>query len=642
MRPPVSIWAFACALGLAILALACDALADPHGGSPAAAQAAAVVMLRTGEHPGFSRIVFDLPAAASADVASLHDGLLVKVAGAALTRSGAEPRGLSGLAVSGSSATLSWAPGTAVHTWRLPGRLVIDVLRAPLRAAPRPHGVVAPASTAGRLREPADPPFAAPALAPTMQAPSKRAPAPAGLLAEHPVPILAATLPAPDISVPAPLTAAARIAVDAAPIPPVPAGPLAVAAEPAASAGTAGSATLPFGSMTGAAAFRRGAWGIAVFDEARPVDLARLRSNAGLAGAEIRELPAATMLRVKLPSDRALALTHRPDGWSVVIVPAAPAAIAIRPETKSGVLDLPFDRPGQVVSVPDPETGGLLLVGTQAPPAVGADAPAQGIALERRTPSFSLPATWRGVVVEPQSDDLVLRATPDAFVVQRGGGGPGLPLADTEEARPDEAGRFSRRFDLPGEPLLALDRRLRAAEEMAAAEPEQARGPARLGVAQAMLALGMGAEADAVVRLACTDDPRLERDPQAIAIRAAAALVAGRTGEGGAIDDPALSASGQPGLDEVQLWRGLRAAQRADEAGGADPAAAQLIAAKLPLLESYPEPLRNRLLPLALRTMAQGGEAEAARRAVDAQPAIDASISPARCSTSGTAMPGTH
>jgi hypothetical protein len=91
--------------------------------------------------------------------------------------------------------------------------------------------------------------------------------------------------------------------------------------------------------------------------------------------------------------------------------------------------------------------------------------------------------------------------------------------------------------------------------------------------------------------------------PPAIALRAIAGILAGRPEDAAAIDDARLNDN-----DEVALWRAVRGA-------GIDetcPACARTFVAKMPLLLSYPQPLRDRLLPLALETMALGGNAAAA------------------------------
>jgi hypothetical protein len=365
--------------------------------------------------------------------------------------------------------------------------------------------------------------------------------------------------------------------------------------------------TVPFAANTAAAAFRRGDTAVVVFDERRPVDLAPLQADPVFGNASIQLLPAATVVRLKLPASLSLRLERVPAGWTVVAVPEAEfrAPRPIRPEPQTGRLRLPADGPGQVISVPDPETGSVLSVGTQR-------VAGQGFVVSRSFPEVALLPTWQGVAMEPLSDAVALRSGPDQFVVEALGEGRTLALAPPGPnlTGQEDAANFSRRYDLPSLSTVQLRQRLRDAVNAAASAPAQARGPRRLEVAQALLALGLGAEAQSLVGLATTEDGRLADDPSAAGLAAIASLTAGRLSESGAIEDAHLS-----GSDEVTLWRAVRAAMQ-DEIS---PAAASLFAAELPLLLAYPRPLRDRLLPLAAEVMVQGGERAAARRLLDAR-----------------------
>jgi hypothetical protein len=90
-------------------------------------------------------------------------------------------------------------------------------------------------------------------------------------------------------------------------------GPLAIAAAAAAE-----TLQLPFAASTGAAAFRRGGEVVVVFDERRPIDLAELRANqaaaAAFADARVQLLENATVLRLTLPPEQGLRLSHDDDG----------------------------------------------------------------------------------------------------------------------------------------------------------------------------------------------------------------------------------------------------------------------------------------------------------------------------------------
>ena len=94
----------------------------------------------------------------------------------------------------------------------------------------------------------------------------------------------------------------------------------------------------------------------------------------------------------------------------------------------------------------------------------------------------------------------------------------------------------------------------------------------------------------------------------------AAALLAGRLDESGGLEDPAVTAD-PTGADEVAVWRAWRQVQLGDAASL--PAASRSFAQHLPLMLGYPEPLRRRLLPAAIETVA-AHDPKAAARMLDA------------------------
>jgi hypothetical protein len=266
-------------------------------------------------------------------------------------------------------------------------------------------------------------------------------------------------------------------------------------------------------------------------------------------------------------------------------------------------------KPGETVPVLDPETGATLLVGTVLEPG-------EATPIARGGTSFELLPTRLGVALLPRTDRLTLRALSDRFVADAGEGGlalgtaPGLGAAD--------AAAMSRHFDLPGDDVAGLLVRERNAMLAIAASPPLGRGAPRLRAAEALLALGLGQEAQAMAVLAVREDPRLAADPRARALHAAAALVGGRLAEA-----EALAAPDAPATDEAVLWRGLLQALRGE-------AGAPAIAVGLPLLLSYPEPLRARLLPTAAAALAAGGEGEAAQRLLAGRDGTDPAFGLAR------------
>jgi len=621
-------------LGVALaMAPAGAARAEPPiqpAAAPAPAASAAAVM-RTGNHPGFGRVVFDLPAGATWSLDRAGDRLTVRFTGATVGAGARPPRNVRDIVTGPGKVEFMLAPGAQIRPVRNGDRLVLDVLD-PAAVTPAPPTPATPPptpSTPAPLTPVAPPP--APTNPAAMAAAVPRGAAPVPLLPgkpSRPVPLPQAAVPAAPVLPPPP--APARAVPAEAP----PAGPVALIAAPGP------GLLLPFAAGTGAAAFRRGDEAVLVFDERRPIDTASLHGDPQFGTAEVRLLSTATVLRLHLPADRALSLSREEAGWTVVIG-GQPTLRPIRPEleslaggtagseseAKSGAasraatgatpgadsgaasgarLRMAAASPGRTVVVPDPLTGGTLLVGTQREPG-------QGVAVARSTPEFIILPTWQGVAVVAISDELVLRQIPEGFVLASAvpGGGLALAPAGVDLDALAAALPLTRRYDFPALPLPALLRRLQAAVAGAAASPAGERSAPRIATAQAMLALGLAAEAEAGLSLAADSDPRAADDADLAGLSAIAALLAGRPDESAGLDDPRLT-----GTDEIALWRALRTAMLREGA----PEAASVLATEMPLLLAYPAPLRSRLLPLAAETMALGGEAEAARRLAESRP----------------------
>ena len=145
--------------------------------------------------------------------------------------------------------------------------------------------------------------------------------------------------------------------------------------------------------------------------------------------------------------------------------------------------------------------------------------------------------------------------------------------------------------------------RLQAEIASAARGGPLGRTPGRLRAAQTMIALGLGAEAQSLLRAAALADPDAATSDLFLGLQAVSALLNGRPGDAGALDDPRFAANG-----EASLWRAVREAMR----NPASPVAATAFSSAGPLLAVYPDALRRRLLPLAAESEAVGGEPAAA------------------------------
>jgi len=361
---------------------------------------------------------------------------------------------------------------------------------------------------------------------------------------------------------------------------------------------------LPADAALGLAAFRRGDNALVVFDQRRPFDLAALRAHKLLAGARIQMLAAGTLLSIPLPRDKELSISRHRLGWRITLGSPSSTVEPIRVAPKDARLMLATAGANKTVTMADPETGSTLLIGTLRQSG-------QAILVTRHWPLFSVPRSWQGVVIEPLSDALSLRAEQEGFVLA--GGPAGLAIGGDPEAATQIAGtsRTDRLFNLPNHELAQLLARSRTQLREAAAAPALARGRPRRELGQTLIALGLGAEAEAVLRVAATDDPREAEAPENIGLSAIAALLAGRLDDATGLHDKRLD-----GAEDIRFWRAVARAMRRE---GDPQAAADFVATgKIPL--SYATTLRERLLPLVAETMLLAGQTVPARKLLESQP----------------------
>ena len=571
----------------------------------ASAEEAAAVVVRTGDHPGFGRVVFTLPKGGSYESTTEGDRLLLVFKGiGTVERPAALPRNVVSMQTGQGTATMMLAPGVRVRPVRMGDRLVIDALDPAVRVLPsRPEvGAARIARTdpavaqvgpslaelkppEAKLPEQKSPetrsPEAKPAEPKAAEAPVVVAP-PAPSPVVHPETVAKTPEPsstthgAPVIPVEQePLNAHAEDGPHAREHPaPASAGPSApvVASSPAPP-----QVLLPVDAGVAAAAFRRVGLGMVVLDRRLALDTPTIQ------GAIVTQGAVSTTVQVPLPPDRNLRLERVAAGWTIDIVETVADALLETRVVPGGML-LPFARPGRIVTVLDPSNGGALLIGTSL---VGGAEAALGAG--RRTPDYALAPSWVGVVVEPLGDQVDLRAVASGFLLT-GSAADAIQVSSVTEGR---------RFDLPQDSAAALQNRLKSQLASAASTSPRARTRERLAAVQTMLALGLGPEAQALLHLVAADDPQAAADAQLQALLGAAAVLANRLDEAGGLDDPRLENS-----SEAQLWRGLRDRRL----GRASPAVRALPAAAA-LAWSYPETLRRAMWPDVAEAVVEAGVA---------------------------------
>jgi hypothetical protein len=589
-----------------------------------------VTAVRAGDHPGFGRIVVDIRGKNTFKLDQIGDHIVVRFAEpVSLDQAPSPPRNVLTLNTNGATADFTVVPGASVHPATISNQIVFDILDPPVAtpsqpgAAPPPHTPPKRTSRQSPARgtqstmtkspeaggraslEPHPPaPQVASGPAPPAASPAASPPADTAVQGVERAQLLPAS-PGPAADVPderAPATTTPTS--PGRDLLPETVGPVGLLARHSRLAkGLDGSAFIvPFGDATGAAVFQCRGGTFVVFDERRPVDMAALHLDPVFGQASVQLLPGGTLLRLPVPSGISIALSRAPQGWRIVGLNGVPTSQPIVATLADGSLTLGAEQASDVVTMADPDTGATLLVGTQR-------RPGQGVAATRYTTEFVLRTTGLGVVVEPLSDAIGLKVVPAGFSLTGGLGGlAASPRTDETDALM-EAAHLTRRLDFSTMPAASLMQVMSKQMMDAALALPQAKGPKRRTVAQSMIALGLAAEAEGLLRVAAEQDPRQAASPDVKGLTAIAAMLAGRLADADGIADPALN-----GTDDIALWRAVRQAMQ-DEGS---PSAAAVFASTAPLAMLYPKPIRDRILPLMLETMIQGGEiAPAARLLAD-------------------------
>ena len=558
------------------------------------------VRISTGEHPGFGRIVLE---AGTRGYRTARDGGQVLIVLEGDVSFGAMPRppkNVTAIAPMPGGLALTVPRGSVIHDQKQGAKIVIDIDDPPAPAEPPP-----PAEPP-RLSADSAPPAWAEDMAPEPEPPAPEpAPPPPKQVEARPAQDQGA--PKAEAASPAP-PAAEPVAEQIVPVigETPPAGPVALVATlvPPPAGVTGATLQIPFSGTTGAAMFSRGPETWVVFDERRPIDLTALAGDPVFGHADVTIHPSATVIHVTAPPGQMPLLSRAGAGWRISIGATLPAPGPLTPVASEGTLDIPAEAPGRVVAITDPHNGAVLLAGTQR-------RPGQALLAERRTAEFNLPVTGQGLIVAPLSNTIALHVAKAGFTLTGPAGGLALSAPPAMAEAVLAAARLTRRFEFPGQTTSALAWRARWLARDAATSPPLARGPKRLALAECLIGLGMGVEAQTVLQAAAKDDPRISGLADFQGLSAIAALLANRPEEAASLDDPRLS-----GTDEMALWRAIRQAMADD----ASPAAAEVLATAAPLLMTYPDELRRRVLPVALETMVLGGRAKPAERLLTQRP----------------------
>ncbi len=557
------------------------------------------VLVRRGEHPGFSRLVFDWPRAVPYRIERQGDtAVLIFEAEARLDLARVladPPRGLASIdaaAAAGSvRVTVTAAPGSSFKDFRAGTKIAVDILL--------PGGGAEPVAAAPSLpSEPRDAPESKPAdSSPTPEV---------ALVPES----MATPEPAP---APAPASASASASASA----PAGATPEPVAADPLTAPEAAGTtevlvtlegegATLriEWAEPVAAAAFMRAGAAWLVFDRHTEFNLRNLAAADRRVFGTARQIehPGASILRITGAELGVARLTQDGRAWVADFRPGDPesdADIAQTVETDGlGLTSLVFDPfgPGTPVRVSDPEVGDDLWI-------VPVRASGEGLMQARDWPQFEALRTRQGLAIATRDDrltvavegDRVRISAPDGLIMSAATTEIASAMADSDEQfRP-------RLFDLAAwrhtERGSYAEIRQQMQDAVLGATPERL-AIVRLELARFYLAHGLVQEASGLVAL-IEETNGESLDPELLLLKGVSRLLS-------ADEDGAAEILAHPGLDgevEADLWRGALAATL-----GAWDVANANFRDTAALIADYPRNLRRRLDLLAAEAQIHGGD----------------------------------
>ncbi|MFQ5618937.1 MAG: tetratricopeptide repeat protein [Rhodospirillales bacterium] len=604
---------------------------QPGGDARAAAPKGPRVRVRSGEHKGFSRMVFDWPRKVAYEIertggdATITFGRPARVDVGGL---GAKPskyiRGVVSQVKDGRLIVTLAVPETSrLRNFISGSRVVVDVL-APGGTANAAQ-VSAPAPAAAPPGEPGETP--APSGVPSAteeKAETTAASKPIPLIPAKPTAVGPAPPPAPDGQ---PRSAAAATPVSA-PVREQPAtGPGPAREKPAAApapvvAQRALDAAPPVPGLrfewnepVAAAVFRRAGFLWVAFDKASQVDVDGLRAEGGNVIRTIEQIPLERATVLRLATVSGVNPEIKRDGFAWILEfrrrrmqPRTAIETTAQPDSPVGPrLFLSVPEPGRPIVVRDPEVGDAIVVVPVIP--LG-----HGIAHTFVYPQLRILESGQGVAIQPRIDDLRVRSLRQGIEVT----GPGRlqvsPVTRELAAnvrlgirrpytRVFDPEKWRRRVD---ESFIVHKQRL---QDAAALAKDAAREQARLDLARFYFANGLGAETLGVLSLVAQDRPDILGDPKFRALRGASHFLANHFAD--ARED--LYDTSLDDNDEATFWR---AAVRAAEGHMAE-AVADLTRTG-GVTRAYPRALRVPMGMLVAEAAIAAGNAEQSARYAEA------------------------
>lgn len=581
------------------------------------------LVLRTGEHPAFDRIVFDAPKGMTYTLSRQDNALLISFSSPAklalpkvkLTRA----TGFQIVQGSDGTAPLvvrfAIAPQSTQKDFMSGSSIVIDVFGGP---APQTALPMAPLA--------APPTKSVVAAAPTPPAEEKKT-----VVAISPTPLPPAPQPVPSSSPTPPEDRLAPASVETPPPPhdAVAPTPQAAPVTPIATQETSLPQEAPsFVSPVikidpnilaqiqdilnekeprpvavfdpkvpvGAAVFVRGGYITILFDRKLGGDSLLLSPSPRLK-LEPVNLPYNTGFRIAVPEGVGVRATRRESAWEVYLTaPNVPPALSTefvsQPEFALGArLLVPTSAPPKPVIYPDPVVGDDLLVLPLSEPGA--------FSIKRKLADFIVVPAAQGLVIKPRHEKVMARIVPDGIEITAEGGLKLSPTVDrglSEEARAGADKAHKPLFDFSGWRGRHGDTFSQTRQRLMQTiidVKENERILARLDLARFYFAHGNGKESLAILEYIQKQLPEIETHTDFLSLRGACYAWVGRAQEAVAdLNHPSLAT--QP---EATLWKAVAASGLHDWT-----AAFEQFNASWDILADYPEPFRSRFSILAIES----------------------------------------
>lgn len=301
--------------------------------------------------------------------------------------------------------------------------------------------------------------------------------------------------------------------------------------------------------------------------------------------------------RIRVPHHIGVRVAHKGTAWGIFLVPGDSKPLLTtefitQPSFALGARMLvPSAKPPKPVRITDPVVGDeLLVVPFQE---------AGAFTVRRRLSDFQVIPSVQGLVIKPWHERVTARIVADGIEISSEGG---LKLSSPEDMGTLQAvvkqnGNLQKSlFDFKnwrGRKGVVLAKKTQKLWQTIINVDKEERVLARLDLARLYFAHGFGYETLSILQVISKDLPDIERHPDFISIRGAARILVGRVKEG-LTDLASPEIKQQP---DVLLWRAVGNALLQDWK-----TSVSLFRKTMPLLETYPEPLRSRFWILAIES----------------------------------------